>query len=214
VVLRASDARDRTVDVVTPLDQAHPRSRKSQQSALCEVREALATANDHADLCIGIYRATYSIRHDRASYRESWSGAGGHVGGEYVVWVAVEVLAGPVIAHGGSRVRVAGGDLDIAQVDPGVKHGRDECVPQHMGMKPGDPDSRCFGEPSEPPGGCAPVHPRAVAVEQDRPGGAVAHGAVDGPAGTRGHRGMARPAPAYSYPPDNLAVPAPRSWPD
>ena len=45
------------------------------------------------------------------------SGAGGHVGGEDVVGVAVEVLAGPVLAHGGARVGVAGGDLDIAQVD-------------------------------------------------------------------------------------------------
>jgi hypothetical protein len=83
---------------------------------------------------------------------------------------------------------VAGGDLDIAQVDPGVEHGRDERMPEHMGMKLGDPDSRCLGEPSEPPGGCMPVHPRAVAVEQDRPGGAVAHGAVDGPADRRRQR--------------------------
>ena len=42
------------------------------------------------------------------------SGAGGHVGGEDVVGVAVEVLAGPVIAHGRAGIGVAGGDLDIA----------------------------------------------------------------------------------------------------
>ena len=45
------------------------------------------------------------------------SGAGGHEGGEDVVRVAVEVLASPVVAHCGARVGVAGGDLDIAQVD-------------------------------------------------------------------------------------------------
>jgi hypothetical protein len=32
------------------------------------------------------------------------SGAGGHVGGEDVVGVAVQVLAGPVIAHGGAGI--------------------------------------------------------------------------------------------------------------
>src|SRR6266496_1824269 len=49
---------------------------------------------------------------------EMWSGAGSHVRGEDVVGVAVEVLAGPVIAHGGARVGVPGGDLDIAQSTP------------------------------------------------------------------------------------------------
>ena len=42
------------------------------------------------------------------------SGAGGHEGGKDVVRVAVEVLAGAVVAHGGSRVGVAGRDLHIA----------------------------------------------------------------------------------------------------
>ena len=55
-------------------------------------------------------------------------------------------------------------------------------------MSPGDPDSGCLGEPSEPPGAGMPVHPRAVAAEQDRPGAAVAHGAVDGPADRRRQR--------------------------
>jgi hypothetical protein len=31
--------------------------------------------------------------------------------------VAIQVLAGAVVAHRGARVGVAGGDLDIAQVD-------------------------------------------------------------------------------------------------
>src|SRR6266542_3384581 len=56
----------------------------------------------------------------------AWSGARCHVGGEDVVRVAVEVLAGPVITHGRTRIGVAGGDLDGAQVHPCVEHGRDE----------------------------------------------------------------------------------------
>ena len=42
------------------------------------------------------------------------SGAGSHVGGEDVVGVAVEVLAGSVVSHGGAWIGVPGGDLDVA----------------------------------------------------------------------------------------------------
>jgi len=56
---------------------------------------------------------------------ESWSGAGGHVSGEDVVGMAVEILAGSVIAHRGPRVSVAGRDLHVAQVHARVEHGRD-----------------------------------------------------------------------------------------
>ena len=55
-------------------------------------------------------------------------------------------------------------------------------------MSPADPDSRCLGQAPEPPGGGMPVEPRAVAVEQDRPGVTAVHGAVDGPADRRGQR--------------------------
>ena len=48
------------------------------------------------------------------------SGAGGHVGGEDVVGVAVELVAGSVISHRRSGIGVAGGDLDVAEVDAGV----------------------------------------------------------------------------------------------
>ncbi len=41
--------------------------------------------------------------------------------------MAVEVVAGPVVPHCGSRVGVAGGDLDVSQVDARVEHGRDVC---------------------------------------------------------------------------------------
>ena len=102
--------------------------------------------------------------------------------------MAVEILAGPVIAHRRPRVSVAGRDLHVAQVHARVEHGRDERMPEHMWMSPVDPDSRCLGEPPEPSGGGMPVHPRAVAVEQYRPRGAVTHGAVDGPADRWGQR--------------------------
>ncbi len=46
--------------------------------------------------------------------------------------MAVEVLAGAVVAHGCSRVGVAGGDLHVAEADAGVEHGRDEGVAQHV----------------------------------------------------------------------------------
>jgi hypothetical protein len=43
--------------------------------------------------------------------------------------VAVEVVAGAVVAHGGAGVGVACGDLDITQVDASVQHGGDKGVP-------------------------------------------------------------------------------------
>ena len=39
--------------------------------------------------------------------------------------MAVEVLASTVVADGGARVGMAGGDLDVAQVNACVEHGRD-----------------------------------------------------------------------------------------
>jgi hypothetical protein len=102
--------------------------------------------------------------------------------------MAVEVLAGPVVAHRGARVSVTGRDLYVPQVHSRVEHGRDSGVPEHMRMCPGDPGSCCVGEPPEPPGGGMPVHPHAVAVKQDRPGVTAVHGAVDGPADRRGQR--------------------------
>jgi hypothetical protein len=41
--------------------------------------------------------------------------------------VAVEILAGTVVTHRGARFSVAGGNLDIAQVHPGVETGREQC---------------------------------------------------------------------------------------
>jgi len=53
------------------------------------------------------------------------SGARGHVRGEDVVRVTIEVLAGPVVAHGRPGVGVPGGDLNITQVHPGIQTGRE-----------------------------------------------------------------------------------------
>jgi len=41
--------------------------------------------------------------------------------------VAVEVLPGSVVGHGGAGVGVPGGDLDAAQVDAGVETGNQQC---------------------------------------------------------------------------------------
>jgi hypothetical protein len=43
--------------------------------------------------------------------------------------VAVEVLAGTVVSHGGTWIGVPGGDLDVAEIDAGVEHGGDVGVP-------------------------------------------------------------------------------------
>jgi hypothetical protein len=90
---------------------------------------------EYAWACI-IMRHEYALLSARPGFAMAaavkatiWSGARCHVGGEDVVRVAVEVLACPVIPHRGTRVGVAGGDLDVAQVHPRVEHGRDKCMP-------------------------------------------------------------------------------------
>jgi hypothetical protein len=96
--------------------------------------------------------------------------------------VAVQVLAGSVVAHRGARVGVAGSDLDIAQVDARVEHGGDERVAEHVRVCPGDGHAGGRGEAAQAAGGRVPVHPGAAAVEQDRPVRAVCDRLVDGPA--------------------------------
>ena len=116
--------------------------------------------------------------------RRRWLGgssAGGHVGGEDVVGVAVEVLAGPVVAHRGPRIGVAGRDLDVPQVHSSIEHCRDEGMPEHMRMRSGDWHASVGCEPPQAPGGGVTVHSGTAAVEQDGPAVAVAGGTVDGP---------------------------------
>ena len=50
--------------------------------------------------------------------------------------MAVEVLAGKVVAHGGARVCVPGGDLHVAQAHASVEHGGYEHVPEHVRVHP------------------------------------------------------------------------------
>lgn len=43
-----------------------------------------------------------------------------------------DVLAGSVVAHGGAWVSMAGGGLDVAEVDAGVEHGGDVGLSEHV----------------------------------------------------------------------------------
>ena len=94
--------------------------------------------------------------------------------------MAVEVLAGPVVAHGRSGVGVTGGYLDVTQVDAGVEHRGDEGVAQHVGVHPRQSDPGLLSEVLQPAGGGVPVHPDCTQVEQDRPIGASGDRAFDG----------------------------------
>ena len=49
--------------------------------------------------------------------------------------MAVEVLAGPVIPHRGARISVPGGNLNVAQVYPGIEHRSDERVSEHVRVR-------------------------------------------------------------------------------
>jgi len=62
----------------------------------------------------------------------------------------------------------------VSEVDVGIETGRDECVAEHVGMRPGDLDTGGFGKLMQTAGGRVPVHPGAAAVEQDRPARAAA----------------------------------------
>jgi hypothetical protein len=77
---------------------------------------------------------------------------------------------------------VAGRDLDITQVHPGIEHGGDKGVAQHVWARPGDRHPGVFCESAEPPGGGVPVHPPAEGIGQDRPARPGADSTVDGPA--------------------------------
>ena len=90
------------------------------------------------------------------------------MGGEDVVGVSVEVLAGSVVSHGGASVGVTGGYLDVTKIYSGVEHGRDEGVPQHVRMHPGQPDVRGNPEPAQPAGGGVTVHPRSMPIQENR----------------------------------------------
>ena len=69
-----------------------------------------------------------SFQAPRTGETRGRSGAGCHIGGEDVVGVTVEVLAGPVVAHRGAWIGMAGGDLDVPEVHASVEHGCDICA--------------------------------------------------------------------------------------
>ncbi|MFG1891681.1 hypothetical protein ACGFIR_27890 [Micromonospora sp. NPDC049051] len=109
-----------------------------------------------------------------------WLYPGGHIHGEDVVGVAVEVLADSVVAHGGSRVGVAGGDLYVAEADTGVEHLVANVCRSMCGEHPRHPDSRREGEMLEPVSDGVPVRPPTVGVAQGRPAGALIESPVNG----------------------------------
>jgi hypothetical protein len=76
---------------------------------------------------------------------------------------------------------MAGGDLDIPEVDTSIEHGRDLAVTQHVGVCTGNPDASGLGELVQAAGGRVAVHPDATAIEQDRPAHAVPDRPIDGP---------------------------------
>jgi len=80
--------------------------------------------------------------------------------------VAVQVLAGSVVPHRGSRVGVPGGDLHVAQVNTGIEHGRDESVAEHVRVCPGDLDAGGLGEVAQAAGGGV----RSILLEQAKLG--------------------------------------------
>ena len=78
-------------------------------------------------------------------------------GGDDVGGVPVEGHPGPVVAHGGARIGVAGRFLHVAQRHAGVEGGGDEGVPQRVRADPlGDPGPA--RDPADDPA-------RGVAVE-------------------------------------------------
>lgn len=58
----------------------------------------------------------------------------------------VQVLACPVVPHRGAWVGMAGRDLDMAQVNASIEHGRYESVSQHARVRPGDLNGGELGE--------------------------------------------------------------------
>jgi len=88
--------------------------------------------------------------------------------------VAVEDLAGPVITHRRSRIRMAGSDLDVPEPDASIEHGRGERMPEHVPVRPGDWHPGGFCEPLQAPRCGVRVHAAATAAEQYRPTGTAA----------------------------------------
>lgn len=103
--------------------------------------------------------------------------------------VAVERSPAPVVAHGGTRISVAGRLLNVAKSDPGVKCGGDEGMPEGVGTDPlGDPGST--GKALYGAVGGIAVDPTAPGPEEDRPRRSLADVKVNRP-GRTGERTVA-----------------------
>lgn len=102
--------------------------------------------------------------------------------------MAVEILAGTVVTHSRARVGVPGGDLHIAQVNAGVKHGGHEGVPEHVWVHPRETDASAGRELAQSPGRRVPVHPDATAVEKQRSDSTIACGRLNSAADRRRQR--------------------------
>ena len=90
--------------------------------------------------------------------------ATGDEGDHDVGGVAVEVLSPPVVDGGGAWIGVAGGDLDVAECDAGVKAAMIERR-THMWVNVAEPGS--FSYRLDPTVGGAPVQSLAVASSKN-----------------------------------------------
>src|SRR6266568_173804 len=127
------------------LQSSWPYSTPRIESLPMDFRQAVARGR-----CLGSHRTLFGnvgrLPRVLAAGGVAGSCPGGHVSGQDVVGVAVEVVAGPVIPHRGTRVGVSGSDLHVAQVGAGVEHGRDVGMAEHVRVCPGGLDAGGFGE--------------------------------------------------------------------
>src|SRR5450759_1469285 len=100
----------------------------------------------------------------------------------------VEGGAGAVVAHGGAGIGVAGGDLDVAQVDASIEHRCDVRVAEHVRVHARQPNTGVLGEAAESSSCRVAVQPVALGVQEQRPFGAVCNGALNGPGDGRWKR--------------------------
>ena len=76
---------------------------------------------------------------------------------------------------------MAGGDLDVAEVNAGVEHGGDVGVSEHVGMHPGHGYAGAGGQVTQSAGGRVARHADTGPVAQDRPVGPSLGGPFDRP---------------------------------
>ena len=92
----------------------------------------------------------------------------------------VEIVPCAVVAHRRAWVRMAGGDLHVAQVDTGIEHGGDEGVAQHVRMHPRRRHPSSLRQGTQAPLRGVAIHPGASAAARDRPAAAAVDCAFDG----------------------------------